>query len=110
VPFLTQADAGPVERTLFWQHENHAAVREGNWKLVTANDRDPTAWELYDLSSDRSESEDLSSRHGDVAKRLAEKWRRWAEQSNVVPYPEHRDGANPIPWPPREWGRSALSH
>ena len=96
-------DAVVESRTLYWQHENHAAVREGNWKLVTTNDRDAVTWELYNLAEDRSETMDLSEQHPDVVRRLASKWRRWAEQANVVPYPEQRGEAKRIPWPPRAW-------
>jgi len=103
LPSICRADAEVEPRTLFWQHENHAAVREGRWKLVTVNDRAEDRWELYDLSDDRSESEDLAGQHPDVAQRLTRKWRHWAQRCNVVPYPEQRDAAKPVPWPPRPW-------
>ena len=103
VPFLTRADAPARPRTLYWQHENHAAIREGDWKLVTVNDRDEAAWELYDLREDRGESEDLIRQHPDVAERLRKKWRQWAERANVLPFPEERGPAKGVPWPPRPW-------
>jgi len=103
MPWLARADADTKPRTLYWQHENHAAIREGDWKLVTTNDRDEAAWELYSLAEDRSESENLVARHPDIAKRLRKKWRRWAEASNVVPFPETRGKADGVPWPPRPW-------
>lgn len=61
-----------AERPLWWQHEGNRALRLGNWKLVAAG---PEAdWELYDLSNDRTEQNDLaSSRPADV-KRLAKQW------------------------------------
>jgi len=103
VPYLTGAEVGPRPRTLYWQHENHAAVREGDWKLVTSNDRDDEAWELYDLSEDRSESEDLRAKHPEIAERLRKKWRQWARQANVLPFPEKRPPSKGVPWPPRPW-------
>jgi arylsulfatase len=103
VPFLAGANARIEPRTLFWQHEAHAAVREGDWKLVTADDRDGKAWELYDLAEDRSESEELSREHPEIAERLRHKWRRWAEEVNVLPYPEQRSKPKRVPWPPRPW-------
>jgi len=80
-----------------------AAIREGDWKLVTTNDRDDTAWELHDLSADRSESHNLAKRRPEVAERLREKWRQWAEECQVVPFPEQHDSHKGIPWPPRAW-------
>ena len=103
LPSITSDEIDHDPRTLYWQHENHAAVREGNWKLVTTNDRDDEAWELYNLAEDRSESEDLSLEHPGTVQRLKEKWRRWATKAHVVPYPEQRGSAKPVHWPPRPW-------
>ncbi|MBC8434860.1 MAG: hypothetical protein H8D93_01185 [Verrucomicrobia bacterium] len=96
-----QVAGAPSARTLYWQHEINAAIREGDWKVVTSYDRDPNAWELYDLSRDRSEQEDLSAHHPDKVVDLAAKWRAWAKSSNVLPYPEARDSLRRIPWPPK---------
>ena len=102
VPFLAaDADIKAAPRTVYWQHENHAAIREGNWKLVTSNDRDQKAWELYNLAKDRSESQDLSKEQPAIAERLKKKWLRWAEQVNALPFPEKRPKAKGVPWPPR---------
>jgi arylsulfatase len=103
VPYLTGARVEAAPRTLYWQHENHAAVREGDWKLVTANDREDAAWELYHLRDDRSESQDLINDRPEVAERLKKKWQQWAQEANVVPFPEQRGGSKGIPWPPRPW-------
>ena len=81
----------PDERTLYWQHLNHSAVREGNWKLVTLHDRDEKRWELYDLSKDRSETDDLVADHPEIAERLKKKWRKWAEEVDALPFPEDRE-------------------
>ncbi len=103
VPWLTGADVEVRPRTLYWQHENHAAIRQGDWKLVTTDDRNDEAWELYDLGEDRGESEDLVAERPEVAERLKRKWRRWAEQANVLPFPEKRAPSKGVPWPPRPW-------
>ncbi len=99
--FLDECKAEP--RTLYWQHETHAAVRDGDWKLVTNNDRDQRAWELYNLAEDRSESEDLAEKHPEIVERLDKKWRRWAKKVGAVPFPETRGKSKPVPWPPRPW-------
>jgi arylsulfatase len=103
VPALRGDEMPPRGRPLFWQHENHAAVREGNWKLVTSNDRDPGAWELYNLADDRSESEDLSADRPELVREFKGKWEAWAEEVNATPFPETRPRAKGVPWPPRPW-------
>ena len=42
---------------LYWEHEGNRAIRKGNWKLVSKENR---PWELYDMATDRTELRDLS--------------------------------------------------
>jgi len=65
------------ERTLFFEHEGNRAVREGAWKLVALHAK---PWELYDMSADRVEMNDLATRHPEVVKSLAAKWETWAKR------------------------------
>jgi arylsulfatase A-like enzyme len=57
--------------SIWWMHEGHRAIRQGNFKLVAAKG-DP--WALYDLSEDRAEFNDLSSKKPDKAKALENTW------------------------------------
>jgi arylsulfatase len=57
---------------LWWEHDGNRAIRVGNWKLVAAKDE---PWELYDLSTDRTETRNLASRDPAKARKLAERWR-----------------------------------
>jgi arylsulfatase len=41
---------------LYWEHEGNRALREGQWKIVAKGPAG--AWELYDMSADRTESDD----------------------------------------------------
>ena len=75
---------------IFWEHEGNAAVREGDWKLVRFGRENP--WELYDLSKDRSELNDLASSQPDRVKSLAAKWEAWADRAHVRPYPSKSKG------------------
>jgi len=63
-----------IERDLlWWMHDGHRAVRVGDWKLVAANG-DP--WELYDLSVDRAESNNLAKSNPKKVAELQVAWRR----------------------------------
>jgi Arylsulfatase A and related enzymes len=76
----------PIERKepLYWEHEGNKAIRDGKWKLV-AKSNGP--WELYDISQDRIESNDLSAQYPDQVKRLSELWENYAHRANVYPMP-----------------------
>jgi len=103
LPFIKEDKRNMQPRTLFWQHQTAAAVREGDWKLVTVDDRDDTKWELYSLSTDRSETNNLIEKHPDIVKKLKAKWKTWAQDSNVMPYPEERGNLKKVKWPPKPW-------
>jgi arylsulfatase A-like enzyme len=65
---------------IFWEHEGNRAIRSGRWKLVS---RYPEGWELYDMTADRVERNDLAGRHPDIVKRLATAWEAWAKRASV---------------------------
>lgn len=76
----------PLARTepLFFEHMGNRAIREGDWKLV-ANLGGP--WELYHLSSDRVETNNLAAKESARVQALAEKWNTWAKRVGVQPWP-----------------------
>jgi arylsulfatase len=85
---LRPAFAGETLRRaspLYWEHEGNRAIRDGKWKLVAKGPKG--AWELYDMEADRSELDDLASRHPDIASRLATDWEAWALRAKVKPWP-----------------------
>jgi arylsulfatase A-like enzyme len=82
---LSPTDSLPVPRALFWEHMGHAAVRKGDMKLVRQG-RDG-AWELYDMTADRTEMNNLAPEFPEKVKDLEEKWEAWAERANVKPHP-----------------------
>jgi arylsulfatase len=64
----------PIARdSLWWLHEEHRAIRVGDWKLVAAKG-DP--WELYDLKADRAEQHNLMVKLPEKAKELANAWQK----------------------------------
>lgn len=85
VDLINQLNNGGAERTLFFEHQGHRAVREGNWKLVAFDDK---PWELYDFSVDRAELNDLSKTHPEKVKIMESAWDKWGEENNVTPLPD----------------------
>jgi arylsulfatase len=46
---------------IFWEHEGHKAVRLGKYKLVSKwNNKAETTWDLYDMESDGTETQNLA--------------------------------------------------
>ncbi len=58
---------------LWWFHDDHRAIRVGDWKLVSTAG---TPWELYDLKSDRAEQKNLSAKMPEKTKELSELWQQ----------------------------------
>ncbi len=78
-----------AERHLFWEHEGNAAIRIGDQKLVRSGLRGE--WELFDLSADRTEQNNLAGQHADTVAEFAKQWQAWAKRANVLPKPGSRD-------------------
>jgi len=71
-----------VEREdLWWLHEGNRAIRVGDWKLVAARDE---PWELFDLSVDRTETNDLAKQHPDRVQTLSDQWKRRMAEFTAV--------------------------
>ena len=69
----------PVAReALWWLHEGNRALRVGDWKIVSAGKQG--SWELYDLSSDRSESQNLAAEQPKRVRELADIWERMTSE------------------------------
>jgi arylsulfatase len=71
------------DATLYWEHTGNAAIRRGRWKLVREY---PNAWELYDISRDRSELSNVAAQHPSIVDELAKGWQAWAGRVGVIPW------------------------
>ncbi|KXI28833.1 sulfatase [Paraglaciecola hydrolytica] len=60
--------------TLYWKKENRGAIRDGDWKLLRFPDRPA---ELYNLSNDGGESQNLAAKHPEIVKHLYQKLFQW---------------------------------
>lgn len=72
-PLLTGAMPAP-DRTLYWRLGLQGALRDGDWKLVKAEDR----WWLFDLSRDVGERHDQAASEPERLERLKTDWLRWS--------------------------------
>ncbi len=69
-------DVSIARDSLWWLHEEHRAIRVGDWKLVAAKG---TPWELYDLKTDRAEQHNLAAQSPGKAQELAALWEQQAD-------------------------------
>lgn len=85
VPLLKQS--GPLRRdTIYWHYPHYhpggatpyGAIRQGDWKLVEFYEDDHV--ELFNLTADLGEKNDLAARLPDKAKQLREKLTAWRKE------------------------------
>ncbi len=84
--FLPALMGKPVQRRkpLFFQFGSGTAMRDGNWKLVSARNN---KWELYDFSADRTETRDLADTFPERLKTMSAAWEAWYFECKGVAYP-----------------------
>lgn len=87
LPVLKSGDR-PDHDALYWEHEGKRAVRQGPWKLVSAQKGE---WELYNMETDRTETHDLSGQYPDKVAALRELYEAWAENNNILPWDQVRN-------------------
>lgn len=75
-------DENYEERTLCFEHEQHRAIRHGDWKLSKVREKD---WELYNIRVDRTELHNLKDEYPELLEELKREWYEWAERTNVFP-------------------------
>ena len=83
LPLMTNEKKSLPQRTLHWrQHgsKGSIALREGKWKLIHNRKEAGAKPELYDISKDIGESNDLAAKNPEVLKALLEKMKVWESQ------------------------------
>jgi arylsulfatase len=78
-PYFSANKATP--RTLYWEHEGNRAIRDMDWKLVGLGNE---PWELYHITEDRTELNNLAEEHPETFARLKRKWNHWADEVGVL--------------------------
>jgi arylsulfatase A-like enzyme len=69
-----QRDRTAPHDYIYFNHNNNRAIRMNDWKAVSIGADGP--WELYDLSTDRSEQKDRAAVQPEKLKALTETWKR----------------------------------
>ncbi len=65
------------QRVLWWSHSGNHALRYGNWKLVKTKTGE---WELFNLSEDRAETNDLAAQQPEKVMALKKLWEGRVEE------------------------------
>lgn len=108
LPYLTSKNTEAPHEALYWRLGAQIAIRKGDWKLVKAPDgtgkqgdaggkANTDGAELYNLTKDRSEINNLAATEPEKVKELAAAWEKWNSEL-VEPkwLPGARGGANKV--------------
>ena len=88
--FATFASAAAATRTeQYFELGGQRGYLDGNWRLAARHERgapfENDVWELFDLSKDPNEINDLAASNPDKVKEIAAKWHAAAEKYGVFP-------------------------
>lgn len=72
---------------IFSEHWESASVRVEDWKLVTADYKDPTLWELFYMEKDPAETVNLRTKYPEKTKKLFKLFAAWAKEMHIQPEP-----------------------
>lgn len=74
IPFVNGKNQERPHKYLFWKKEARAVCRENDWKLIRFADRPA---ELYDVSKDIAEQNNLAAQHPERVKQMFKKLFAW---------------------------------
>ena len=80
MPYI-RGDEKSRDDKMFFEHEGNGALRQGKWKLVQ---KVKGAWELYDMSKDRTEMKNLAQTMPDKLREMVKVWNDWAAKTGVI--------------------------
>ncbi|MDF7822382.1 arylsulfatase [Pontiellaceae bacterium B12227] len=69
------------EKPIFMEWVGNRAMRDGDWKITYW--KNMKSWELFDLSKDRTELNDLSAVHPERFRQMTDQWDAWAMSTGV---------------------------
>jgi arylsulfatase A-like enzyme len=91
-PTIRDGEAADAHETQYYEMFGCRAIYHRGWKAVTWHPIqmaeppfDQDHWELYDVTADPSECNDLSAEHPDKVRELVELWWQEAERNNALP-------------------------
>jgi arylsulfatase A-like enzyme len=88
VPHLSGEKSEPPHDMLAWRFGPQQAIRKGSHKLVIARDmkeKKNSAWQLFDLSTDIGEQNDLAASKPELVAELKAAWEAW-DDKNILPH------------------------
>jgi arylsulfatase A-like enzyme len=74
-------DGTALHDYFWWYHIGNRALRVGDWKIVTDH---ANPWELYDLRTDRSESNNLAAEMPDKVREMEQIWTQHADEFRKI--------------------------
>ena len=91
-PVLADAAAPSVRTEQYYEMLGHRGYYRDGWEVVTLHypltEFSDEEWELYDLTSDPTESHNLAGAHPDLVAELSEAWDTAARDNQVYPLDE----------------------
>ncbi len=66
-------------KPLYWQWSKGKAVLDGKWKIVSWGD--DSAWELYNLEADPTETNNLAPIHPDIVEKMDGMFNNWKKEN-----------------------------
>jgi arylsulfatase len=78
--------------TYFWEHVGNKAMRKGNWKIV--KDIEDADWELYDMSTDITESKNLSKTNTALLNQMIAEYELWTKNNGVKVFVKGKNKAD----------------